>query len=316
MALHPQCKAFLDILASGGGPPLHQLPLTEARGVPRHLIEFGGPEEPVARVEDRVLGGPAQAIPVRIYRPLIADNLPALMFFHGGGFVICDLESHDRQCRNLANQSGCVVIAVDYRLAPEHAFPAAIEDGYAATRYVAEHPTEFGIDANRIAVGGDSAGGNLATVVALMARDRGGPALRFQLLVYPVTDFEDRSPSAREYGSDHFLTLDLMQWFTDSYLPIVADRRAPYASPMHASDVRGLPPALVITAECDPVRDQGEAYARKLQQAGVPVELKRYEGMIHPFFNLAGIIDGGREAIAHAASAVRVALTEGSAAGV
>ena len=191
MALHPQCKAFLDMLAAAGGKPLEQLPLAEARLVPRALIEFGGPEEHVARVEDRVIPGPAQPIPVRIYWPVLADNLPALMFFHGGGFVICDLDSHDRQCRSLANASGSVVVAVDYRLAPEHTFPAAPDDAYAATRYVAEHSAEFGIDPNRLAVVGDSAGGNLATVVALMARDRGGPALRFQLLIYPVVDFDD-----------------------------------------------------------------------------------------------------------------------------
>lgn len=308
MALHPQCKAFLDILAAGGGPPLHQMPLADARGVPKLLIEFGGPEEAVAQVENRTVPGPAQPIPVRVYRPSLQSNLPVLMFFHGGGFVLCDLDSHDRQCRNLSNASGCAVIAVDYRLAPEHPFPAAPEDAYAATRYVAEHAAEFGIDPGRIAVGGDSAGGNLATVVALMARDRGGPSLRFQLLIYPATTWaHDDSASMREYANDHFLTREMMDWFTDSYVN-PADRRQPYASPLYA-DIGGLPPALVITAECDPVRDQGEEYARKLQAAGVPVELTRYDGMIHPFFSLGGIIDGGRTAISQAAQAVRTALT-------
>jgi acetyl esterase len=239
------------------------------------------------------------------------------MYFHGGGFVICNLDSHDRECRNLAKASGCVVISVDYRLAPEHPFPAAPEDAYAATRYVAEHGAEFNVDASRIAVAGDSAGGNLATVVALMARERGGPALRFQLLIYPGTDWtDDSSPSRQEYRNDHFLTADMMDWFTDLYLPRAEDRRSPYASPIFAEDLSGLPPAMVITAECDPIRDQGEAYARRLQAAGVPVVLKRYDGMIHPFFNLAGIIDAARVAVADAGSAVRSALASPASTGV
>jgi acetyl esterase len=315
MALHPQCKAFLDILAASGGKPLDELPVAEARMVPRALVDFGGPEEPVARVDNRTIPGPARPIPIRVYRPDPDRTLPAVMFFHGGGFVICDLDSHDRQCRSLANSSGCVVIAVDYRLAPEHPFPAAPDDAYAATRYVAEHAVEFGIDPNRIAVAGDSAGGNLATVVALMARDRGGPQLRLQLLVYPVVDFEDESPSMHQYGTDHFLTRDLMDWFKAQYVP-GADARTPYASPMNAPDLRGLPPALIITAECDPLRDQAEAYAGKLRKAGVPVELKRYEGMIHLFFNLGGIVDAGRAAMADAASALRQAIGAAAPAGV
>jgi acetyl esterase len=307
MALHPQCKAFLDIVASGGGPPLHEMPIEQARQVPRMMAELGNAEEPVARIDNRTVPGPAQPIPVRVYRPSLAGTLPAVMFFHGGGFVICDLESHDRQCRSLANQSGCTVIAVDYRLAPEHRYPAAAEDSYAATRYVAEHASEFGIDANRIAVCGDSAGGNLAAVVALMARDRGGPSLRFQLLVYPVTDFTDDSPSMHEFNGV-FLSAEQMDWFANSYVPDAADRRQPYASPLLAADHRGLPPAYVITAECDMVRDQGQAYARKLGAAGVAVESKCYDGMIHPFISLGGIVDGGRDAIADAAVKLRVAL--------
>jgi acetyl esterase len=313
MPLHSQCKAFLDMLAAAGGPGLHELPLDEARKVPYQMIELGGPEEPVAQVSTSIVPGPVD-IPVRVYRPSLAQDLPALVFFHGGGFVICNLDTHDRACRMLANASGSVVVSVDYRLAPEHKFPAAVEDAFAATRYVAEHPSEFGVDPGRIVVGGDSAGGNLAAVVALMARDRGGPSLKFQLLIYPLTDFEDQSPSMRQYDQDHFLTREAMTWFADSYVA-PADRRSPYASPHHAQDHSRLPPALIITAECDPLRDQGEAYAEKLRRAGVPVTHKRYDGMIHPFVSLAGIVDDGRTAIQECATAVRQALTARAPAG-
>jgi acetyl esterase/lipase len=309
MALHPQCKGFLDMLAAAGGPGLNELPLDEARKVPYQMIDLGGPEEPVAQVDTRVLPGAVQ-IPVRVYRPSLANDLPALIYFHGGGFVICNLDTHDRVCRGLANASGCVVVSVDYRLAPEHKFPAAAEDAYSATRYVAEHAGEFGIDPSRIAVGGDSAGGNLATVVAMMARDRGGPALKFQLLIYPVTDFTEHvTQSERDYGHGHFLDTELMDWFADQYFANETDRHLPYGSPSKASDLRGLPAAMVITGECDPLRDQGEAYAEQLRHAGVSVLVKRYDGMIHPFLSLAGIIDAGRAAISDSATAVRQVLT-------
>ena len=297
------------MIAAAGGPGLNELPLDEARKVPYQMIELGGPEEAVAQVDTRVLPGAVQ-IPVRVYRPSLANDLPALIYFHGGGFVICNLDTHDRVCRGLANVSGCVVVSVDYRLAPEHKFPTATEDAYSATRYVAEHAGEFGIDPSRIAVGGDSAGGNLATVVAMMARDRGGPALKFQLLIYPVTDFTEHvTQSESEYGDGFFLDTKLMDWFADQYFATTADRQLPYGSPSKASDLRQLPPAMVITGECDPLRDQGEAYAEQLRHAGVPVVLKRYEGMIHPFVSLAGIVDAGRDAIKDSAVAVRQALT-------
>jgi acetyl esterase len=313
VALDPQCKAFLDMLAAAGGPPVEQLPLAEARAQSMAAIPLGCPAEAVARVEDRTVPGPDGAIQVRLYHPDPSRPLPALIYFHGGGFVLCNLETHDRECRALANAAGCAVIAVEYRLAPEHRFPAAPEDGYAATHHVAAHPGEFGIDATRLAVGGDSAGGTLATVVALMARDRGGPPLVFQLLVYPQTDMtlEDDSASMREFGRNHFLTLEAMQWFREQYFARPEDARHPYASPLLA-DVTELPPATIMTAECDPLRDQGEAYARKLEAAGVHVELRRYPGAIHLFFNLGGIVDAGRTALADAAAALRRAFEDGS----
>jgi acetyl esterase len=303
MALHPHCKAFLDQLAAGGGTPLHQLTPDEARS--RALpADLAGPEQPVHRVENRTVPGTAGPIAVRVYVPAADASLPGLVYFHGGGFVLGDLDMSDRPCRELANLSGSVVISVDYRLAPEHKFPAAVDDAYAATRYVAQHANEFGVDPRRLAVGGESAGANLATVVALMARDKGTPSIAFQLLVYPLVDFNDDSPSMREFAADHFLTRDALDYFRDHYLATPADAHNPYASPM-LGDLQGLPPARIITAECDPLRDQGEAYARKLQTSGVHVALERYDGMIHPFFSLAGIIDGGTTAIADAAAALR-----------
>ena len=306
MALHPQCRTFLDQLAAMGGKPLHELTPDEARG--RTLPpELGGDEQPVHSVADRKIPGDGGLLGVRVYRPSAAAALPGLVYFHGGGFVLGGLDMNDRPCRALANQSGCVVISVDYRLAPEHPFPAAADDAYAATSFVAENAASFGVDRARLAVAGDSAGGNLAAVVALRARDSGGPALAFQLLVYPLVDFTDESPSMRDFADGHFLTAAGLHWFAGHYLPPSVDRRQPWVSPLH-TNLKGLPPALVMTAECDPLRDQGETFAKRLQDAGVPAELKRYDGMFHPFFSLPGAIDGGKAAIADAAAALRKAL--------
>jgi acetyl esterase len=305
MSLHPQCKAFLDQIAAGGGRPLHEMTPIEARAMALPP-DLAGPEQPVHDVADRTVPGPAGPIAVRVYRPSAAAALPGLVYFHGGGFVLGGLDSADRTCRALAHASGWAVVSVDYRLAPEHPFPAAADDAYVATRYVAEHAAAFGIDPIRLAVGGDSAGGNLAAVTAIQARDAGGPNLIFQLLVYPQVDFTDASPSMREFAEGHFLTGAVIEYFAGHYFPTLVDRRHRYASPLLGRLDR-LPPAFVITAECDPLRDQGEAYAEALRQAGGAVTLKRYDGMIHPFFSLGGIIDGGREAVADAGSALKSA---------
>jgi acetyl esterase len=286
-----------------GGTPLHEMAPAEARGMALPP-DLAGPERPVHRVIDRTVPGPAGRIPIRIYTPTSAPQLPGLVYFHGGGMVIGSLDSADRQCRDLAHLAGRVVVSVEYRLAPEHPFPAAVDDAYAVTKYVVENASEFGIDAAQVAVGGESAGGNLAAVTALRCRQSVTPALAFQLLIYPQVDFADASPSMREFANGHFITADLLAYFERHYLKAGQDRRHPEVSPL-AADLRGLPPAFVLTAECDPLRDQGEAYARKLEQAGVPVTSKRYEGMIHPFFSLAGIIDGGGAAIADAAAALK-----------
>ncbi len=306
MALHPQCKAFLDQIAAGGGRPLHEMTPVDARAMALPA-DLAGPEALVHAVEDRRVPGPAGPLAVRVYRPSAAAALPGLVYFHGGGFVLGGLDSADRPCRALANAAGCVVVSVDYRLAPEHPFPAAVDDAYAATRYVAEHAEAFGIDRRRLAVGGDSSGGNLATVTALKARDSDGPNLIFQLLVYPLVDFTDARPSMQEFSEGHFLTGPVIEYFARHYFQTPTDRRHPYASPL-ASRLDRLPPAFIMTAECDPLRDQGEAYAHALRQAGGTVTLKRYAGMIHPFFSLGGIIDGGRKAVADAGAALKRAM--------
>ncbi len=319
MPLNTQSKVLLDQLAALGGKPLEEMTPAEAREDRARAMEafkaLSGPAPEVARVRDRTIPGPAQPVPVRIYWPKsladhaaspgAAERFPALVYFHGGGWVFGNLDQVDQVCRVLANSAGYVVVSVDYRLAPEHKFPAAAEDAYAAAQFVATHAEELGIDASRIAVAGDSAGGNLAAVVCLMARDRGGPSLMFQLLVYPCTDYHDDRPSMREFAENHLLTRASMRYFWNHYLARPEQGRDPYASPIYAPTLAGLPPALVITAECDPIRDQGEAYAQRLKQAGVAAEVKRYEGVIHAFFQMGAVIDAGKQAVEDAAAALR-----------
>jgi acetyl esterase len=307
MALDPGLKVVLDQLSANPGPELHELPVAQARAF-FDQMQLPRPEVKIAAVEDRKIAGPAGEIPVRIYRPEGAAPFPGLVYFHGGGWVIGSLETHDGSCRDLANRVGCVVVSVDYRLAPESRYPAAAEDCYAATKWVAEHAAELGVDPKRIAVGGDSAGGNLTAVVTQMARDRRGPALRFQLLIYPVTDADFSRASYRENAEGYLLSTKAMEWFWNHYVPDAAQRVEPYASPLRAKDLAGLPPAFVITAEFDPLRDEGEAYAKKLQAAGVPTVLKRYDGAIHGFFAMGLLAQVARDAVGDAVAAVRRGL--------
>jgi acetyl esterase len=309
MPLDPQARAVLDLLAAPDGPDL----ATMAPEVIRRLADAAvalDPGEPVARVENRTVPGPAGPIPVRIYAPETGRSLPVVAYFHGGGFVYCGLDTHDGTCRALANASGCAVVSVDYRLAPENRFPAAAEDAFAATRWIAESGAEIGVDPRRLAVAGDSAGGNLAAVVPLMARDRGGPPLAFQLLVYPIADFAFDTDSYRENAEGYLLTEKMMRSFWHHYLGDEADGAHPYASPLRAEELGALPPALVLTAEFDPLRDEGEAYAARLARAGVPTTLRRYDGMFHGFFSMGHAIDRAREAMAEAGEALRRALAD------
>jgi acetyl esterase len=306
MPVHPQTQALLDELAKAGDFDLTTLPPAAMRDVYRQMSAAQS-EVPVGAVADLSIPGPYGPIPIRVYTPGSASGA-AIVYFHGGGWVIGGLDTHDPTCRALANAAGTTVVSVDYRLAPEHKYPAAAEDCYAGLRWVAEYGREIGIDPARLAVAGDSAGGNLAAVTALLARERRGPALRMQLLIYPVTDHRFDTPSYRDNAEGYFLTTKQMQWFWNHYLERADQGDETSASPMRAKDLAGLPPALVITAEYDPLRDEGEAYAARLREAGVPAELVRYDGQIHGFFAMFEALDDGRKAIDHAGAALRRAL--------
>jgi acetyl esterase len=308
MALHPQARAVLDQMEGTANPPINELSVDEARQGAAAMAAMQGDPEPVASVADLIVPGLDSGIPIRIYGPIGKGPFPVLVYFHGGGWVIGDIESSDGLCRTLANAAGCIVVSVGYRLAPEHPFPAAADDAYFATLWVAMNASGFGGDPSRIAVCGDSAGGNLAAVVAQIARDRGKPAIRFQLLIYPVTDSACDTPSYRENSEGYFLTKAAMQWFWNHYVQNEADRDHPYASPLRASSFADLPEALVITAEYDPLRDEGEQYAERMSAAGIPVQMTRYDGMIHGFFAMGGVIDQGRAAVKQAAAALRAAF--------
>ncbi len=300
---------MLDQLDALGMPDLSTLEPQVIRQLTAAAVNLAA-GEPVARVENRTIPGPAGEIPVRVYTPETADGgpLPGIVYFHGGGFVYCGLDTHDGTCRSLANASGCTVISVDYRLAPEHPYPAAPRDCMAAVRFAAERGAEIGMDPLRLAVAGDSAGGNLATVVALMARDSGGPAIRFQLLVYPVADFAFDTDSYRENAEGYLLTEKMMRSFWGHYLADESDGRDAYASPLRAESLAGLPPALVITAGFDPLRDEGAAYAARLVADGVETRRLHYDDMIHGFFSMGDVIEKGKQAVAEAGRAVRAAL--------
>ncbi len=307
MPAHPQVRTFLDLINSAGGPTTREVGPEVARQMYTAMRTLYTPGEEVGAVEDLVVPAEHAGIPVRVYRPRGAGRHPGLIWIHGGGWVIGDLDTADATARALCNRAGAAVVSLDYRLAPEARFPAAAEDCLAAVRWVGEHASDLGIDGGRLAIGGDSAGGNLSAVTALRIRDEGGPALRHQLLVYPVTDCTASLPSYEENAEGYFLTKDTMLWFIDCYIG-GGDQKQPHASPLHAEDLSGLPPALVITAELDPLRDEGEAYAERLRAAGVATELVRYDGQIHGFFSMVGVLDDAAAAVNRAGAAVRAAL--------
>ena len=309
MPLDPQIKPIIDQAASAGAPPLSSLSPHHARAAFRTMFEaFGGRPTPVAKSEDRTIPGPAGEIGLRIYTPEGKGPFHALMFFHGGGWVVGDLDTHDPLCRALTNAAHCITVAVDYRLAPEHKFPAAVEDCYAASQWVVHNAASIGANPARLAVGGDSAGGNLSAAVSLMARDRGDLQVGYQLLMYPALDASLQTKSMTEFADGYLLTRADMVWFWGHHLKGEADRSNPYACPSQAKDLNGLPPAMIITAQFDPLRDEGEAYAKRLEEAYVPLTLKRYEGVTHGFLSMASIVDKGRKAIEDAASHLRASF--------
>ena len=310
--LHPHARALLDLIAERGVPPTHTLTPAEARAVYRDRRGFTQPAPPpVASVSELAADGPHGAIPLRLYRPLgtTADQvLPALVYYHGGGWVIGDLDTHDTLCRELANHSGCAVVSVDYRLAPEHRVPAAVDDSIAAARWVHREAAALHLDPERIAVGGDSAGGNLAAVVALAARDAGDLPLAYQLLIYPATDQHRSAPSHTTNGEGYLLTRDTMAYFTGHYIPEPAHYADWRASPLLHPDLSRLPPALVLTAGYDPLRDEGLAYAQKLSEAGNTATHLSFERQIHGFILMGKVLDEANTAVRLCAAALRDAL--------
>ena len=309
MPLDIQMKSLLDAMAAAKNPAFHTLTPQEARRIAAARPQAGEPE-PVAKVEDRAIPAAAGNIPIRIYQPAGIPPFGALVYFHGGGWVLGDIAMTEQPCRLLANASGCMVVSVEYRLAPEHKFPAGPEDCYAATKWVADNAASLNVDPMRIAVGGTSAGGTLAAAVALMARDRHAPHIAYQLLVYPATTTELTTESHKQFAKDNYYILSRadMEWFWGHYLAADEDRKNPYACPASAKNLNGLPPAFVITAEYDPLRDEGEAYAVRLSDEGVSTILKRYDGVTHGFFGMPGLLEKAKVAIGDAADALRSAI--------
>ena len=308
MALRPEIRALLDQQAASARPPLHRQSVAQARAFHTDdAAALNGEPVPVAAVADRTVPGPGGELPVRVYTPEGEPPFPIVVFFHGGGWVVGTLDSYDPLCRALAAAVPAVVVSVGYRLAPEHRWPAAVEDAYAATLWASRHAATLGGAQHRLAVAGDSAGGNLAAVVALGARDRGGPAIAFQLLVYPALDAAGDSGSWRECAEGFYLTAAGMRWYWDHYLG-GADGAAPDASPLRAAFLGGLPPALVVTADHDVLRDEGEAYAARLREAGVAADVRRVEGVVHGFLRWRAVTGAADAALQEAAAALRSAL--------
>jgi acetyl esterase len=306
MPVDPNVELLLSAMAQADQGGLSDMGVEQARAMIEQFDTIAaGEKAELARVEDLTAPGPSSEIPLRLYSPAADAVLPVVVYFHGGGWVIGNIESHDFVCRKLAKDSGLTVISVDYRLAPEHTFPCAPEDCYAVTKWVADNAVQLKVDGTRMALAGDSAGGNLTAVTALLARDRGGPTIAFQLMIYPVVDGTMSFPSVKENAEGYLLTAADMVWFYDLYVPDGVDRKNPLLSPLYAPDLSGLPPALVITAEYDPLRDEGEAYADALQQAGVEARSSRYDGMIHGFFGLDAIIPAAAPAMEEAVGALK-----------
>lgn len=312
MPLDPVLKAFLDQVAAMGGPKTWEMQPSEAREAFAGLMQLAGPKDiPIGKVTNIAIPAANGEIPARSYSAVASggEPLPTLVFFHGGGWVIGSVDTHDGLCRMIANGSGCRVISVDYRLSPESKFPGPVEDAVAAIEWIEKNAAQLGVDANRLAVGGDSAGGALAAVVTQVAKKKGTPKLAYQLLFFPVTQIGNETTSLREYAEGYFLERKTLEWFYENYLPPDTDRRDPRVSPLASPDVSGLPPAYIMVAGFDPLHDEGLQYAEKLRIAGVAVTVADYPGMVHDFIYLQAVLPQAAEALNTAAKALKAALT-------
>ncbi|MEP7202444.1 MAG: alpha/beta hydrolase [Ilumatobacteraceae bacterium] len=307
MPIDPQVEGLLAEFAALGSPPIHQLSVADARIVAEGMTALAGDPIEVAAVDDITIPVDGAEIDARIYTPQGDGPYPIVMFFHGGGWVICGLDTHDNVARAICRDAEAVVVSVAYRMAPEFKFPTAAHDCFAATKWVAANATLLGADASRLAVCGDSAGGNLSAVVSQMARDEGGPAVSYAALIYPAVDMTRNGGSLDENAKGYFLETDGMEWFMNHYLA-ESERADVKASPLLHHNLVGLPDTFIATCEYDPLRDEGEAYGEALRANGVHVDQKRYDGLIHGAANMTGVLDGGRQLVADTAAHLRAAL--------
>jgi acetyl esterase len=307
MPLDPQVEGLLSEMAAMGRPPIHQLSVPDARETAEGMISMAGDPAEVAAVDDITIPVDGSEIGARVYTPDGDGPHPVVMFFHGGGWVICSLDTHDHVCRSICRDAAAIVVSVDYRMAPEYRFPTAVHDCFAATQWIAGNAETLGGDARRLAVCGDSAGGNLSAVVSQMARDAGGPSISYAALIYPAVDMTRKGGSLDDNATGYFLETDGMEWFMNHYLA-EAERSDVLASPLLHSNLAGLPDCFIATCEFDPLRDEGEAYADALRANGVHVESKRYEGLIHGAINMTGVLEGGRQLVSDVSAHLKAAL--------
>ena len=311
MPLDPLVKAFLDQMSALPAPKLWMLTPTQAREAFKTTMRFSGPKDvPVGKIDNISIPGPAGPMRLRVYKPVAAggEALPVFVYFHGGGFVLGDLDSHDGLCRMLVDDGGFAVIAVEYRLAPEHVYPAAVEDGYAALVWIEKNASDLGLDANRIAVGGDSAGAHLTAVLTQMAKEKGAPKLAYQVLLFPSTQYGADTSSRSEFSMGYFLDKPTLEWFSSKLLPPGMDFNSPQISPLRAKDFSGLPPAFIMVAGYDPLHDEGVQYAEKLRAAGVKATVADYPDMVHCFIYFQTMLPQAREAMKNVALAIKAAL--------
>jgi len=312
MTLDTQAQALLDKAKAAGASPVYFLPFLQARARMEEVFKNPDPPEDMHSVNEVVIPGPMRGLTLRVYRPTEETGLACLVFIHGGGWSVNSLNTHDAVCRRLSKLGNCVVLSVDHRMSPEFKYPAALEDTYTALRWAFDNASQHGWDATRVAIAGDSSGGTLGTTAALLNRDRGGPQLKYQVLIYPVTDYYlPGTASYVENATGYSLNRDFMIWFWQNYLPVNVDFNDPYLCPLRAADLSGLPPALILTAEYDPLRDEGREYATKLKNAGVPVELWHYDNQMHGFIMQTRVIDRAREALEKVGQRLRTVLGPG-----